>query len=314
VRAVMLTRGRFELRDLPMPPCGPGEILVRTLACGICHGDVFRYESAKADDASEVLIGHEGTGKVVSVGEGVSGVAVGDVVTALGGTFSEYFTTTPARVTPVPERVAPRDALGEPIACCVHAGQRFGIRLGDRVAVVGCGFMGLVCLQLARLQGAAFVCAFEPIPWRRPMAVELGADVVLSAEGEAVREALAAYGPFDVVIEAAGAQGAIDIVGDLVRQHGRVALVGYHQTRGGLRTVNMQQWNYKAIDVVNGHVRRDDEKREAMRAGLALMATGRLKIAPLVTSYPLSEAQRAFEDLASRKEGLFKAVLVPEAG
>ena len=112
-----------------------------------------------------------------------------------------------------------------------------------------------------------------------------------------------------MVIEATGVQGGIDLVGDLVKQHGRVVLLGYHQTQDGLRSVNMKQWNFKSIDLVMGHVRRNEEKLDAMRAGLDLVATGRLDITPLVTAYPLHQVQRAFDDLVQRKEGLFKAVL-----
>jgi threonine dehydrogenase-like Zn-dependent dehydrogenase len=88
--------------------------------------------------------------------------------------------------------------------------------------------------------------------------------------------------------------------------------VGYHQYNRGMRTLNMQQWNYKSIDVVNGHVRRQDEKLEAMRGGIALLRRGHLQAEPLVTRYALHDIQQAFEDLEARKEGLFKVVLVPE--
>jgi len=72
----------------------------------------------------------------------------------------------------------------------------------------------------------------------------------------------------------------------------------------------MQLWNYKAIDVVNGHCRRWPEKMAAMRAGVELMGAGRLDLKPLVTHYPMAKVAEAFRDLESRKEGLFKAALV----
>jgi threonine dehydrogenase-like Zn-dependent dehydrogenase len=175
------------------------------------------------------------------------------------------------------------------------------------VAVVGCGFMGLVCLQLARLQGASQICAVEPIAWRRETALRLGADIAVEPD---VGQALASGGEFEVVIEATGVQAGIDLLGDLVKQHGRIVLVGYHQSQEGLRSVNMQQWNYKAIDVVMGHVRRHDEKLRAMQAGIDLLAAGRLNIEPLLTTYALEDADRAFCDLVERKPGLYKAVLV----
>ncbi|HUU54223.1 MAG TPA: L-iditol 2-dehydrogenase, partial [Armatimonadota bacterium] len=82
------------------------------------------------------------------------------------------------------------------------------------------------------------------------------------------------------------------------------------QTNSGLRTVNMERWNFKAIDVINGHVRRDDEKVDAMRRGIELMAAGRMKMEPLVTEYDFGLIDQAFEDLLNRKEGLYKAALV----
>ena len=298
-----MTRSGFEIRERPVPVPGPGQVLVRTLGCGICEGDVFHYRTR---GTGETVMGHEGSGAIEALGPGVTDIAEGEMVTVLGGAMAELFVAPANRLARVPNQVDPLFALGEPIACCVHAGNRFGIRLGDRAAVVGCGFMGLVCLQLARLQGAAHVCALEPIPWRREMALRLGADAAMAPND---RGAMAELGEVDVVIEATGVQGGIDLVGDLVKQHGRVVLLGYHQTQDGLRSVNMKQWNFKSIDLVMGHVRRNEEKLDAMRAGLDLVATGRLDITPLVTAYPLHQVQRAFDDLVQRKEGLFKAVL-----
>jgi threonine dehydrogenase-like Zn-dependent dehydrogenase len=119
-------------------------------------------------------------------------------------------------------------------------------------------------------------------------------------------------GEFDVVIEAAGVQSALDLSCDLVKKHGRIVIVGHHKTQDGLRTVNMNQWNWKALDIVNGHVHKYDEKLEAMREGVALMQQGRLDVTPLVTFYPLSQVQRAFDDLCAKKEGLFKAAIIPD--
>jgi len=97
-----------------------------------------------------------------------------------------------------------------------------------------------------------------------------------------------------------------------VAQHGQINLVGYHESENGMRTINMQQWNYKGIDVVNGHVRRNDEKFEAMREAVALAGRGLLRLEPLVQYYPLSMTEQAFRDTINQKEGLFKAVLVPD--
>ncbi len=314
MKQAVLTAEGFELRDVGEPAPGPGQVLVDSQGLGICEGDLFRYRQlmeAQPRPAEDVWLGHEGSGVVARVGADVKGVAEGDVVTALGGPYAERFAIGADALVKVPEGLDVRLSLGEPVACCVHAAWRFGIRLGDRVAVIGAGFMGQMCLQLARLQGPAQVCSLDLLPWRLPVARELGADVAVDPSGKGPEELLEELGEFDVVMEAAGTQSAVDLATALVRQHGRVVLIGYHQTGGGMRNVNMQQWNFKAIDVVNGHVRNMREKRQAMAAGVRLIAAGRLRVEPLVSFYPFGEVAAAFRDLAARKEGLFKALLVP---
>ncbi len=312
-QAVLTTKG-FELREVDDLKPGPGQVLVESQGLGICEGDVFRYRQfteSQPPAGEEVWLGHEGSGVVVKVGDGVKDVAEGDAVTALAGPYAEKFIIWSGGLVKLPEGLGPRRGLGEPVACCVHAAWRFGIRLGDRVAVIGAGFMGQMCLQLTRLLGAAEVCSFDVLPWRLPFAEELGADRTIDPSAKEPKDVLDELGEFDVVIEAAGTQSAVDLATALVRQHGRIVLVGYHQTGGGVRNVNMQQWNFKAIDVVNGHVRNNREKRDAMAAGMRLVASGRLRMEPLVTDYAFADVAAAFRDLAARKEGLFKAVLVP---
>jgi threonine dehydrogenase-like Zn-dependent dehydrogenase len=313
MKQAVLTKGGFELREVPEPDCGPGQVLVRNASVGVCEGDVFQYKQfqERGKEGEELWLGHEASGEVVAVGAGIQGFAPGDRVSVNGGQFAETIAADAGAAGHVPDAIDLVRALGEPAACCVHAAWRFGIRLGDRVAVIGSGFMGLACMQLARLLGPAEVCCMDLLDWRLATARELGADSTFNPSGREPAEVKEQLGLFDVVIEATGAQSAIDLATPLVRQHGRLILIGYHITNDGMRTVNMQQWNFKAIDVVNGHVRNMREKRDALEAGLKLIAAGRLKLEPLVTSYPLAEVGRAFDDLVARKEGLFKAVLVP---
>ena len=286
-------------------------MLVKILACGVCSGDVFVYENRAELAAAHSRLGHEASGVVAGFGQDVTSFAEGDVVTSMSmPAFSDFAIASPDELCMLPSEIDPAFALGEPIACCVHAGNRFGTLPGDRVAVVGCGFMGLLCLQIARYQGAGFLCALDPDASRLEMSRHLGADVAVSPSECRAQSILARYGEFDLVIEAAGTQSALDLCGDLVKEHGRIVLVGYHQSEGGMRTVNMQQWNFKAIDVVNGHVRRHQEKAEAMRQGVDLMREGHLSTAPLVTTYDFCDIEQAFCDLASRKPGLMKAVLL----
>jgi threonine dehydrogenase-like Zn-dependent dehydrogenase len=310
MRAAVLTPASFKIHELDRPSFGDDELLIQTLACGVCSGDLFLYANRDELAATHSRLGHEASGLVVGVGQYVADFSVGDVVTALSApAFADYFVATSDQLVKLPPEIEPVYALGEPIACCVHAASRSGVVPGDRVAVVGCGFMGLICLQLAKHLGAGFVAALDPIDYRQDMSRQFGADTAFDPTTSA-KEVVEQYGRFDLVIEAAGSQSALDLCGNLVREHGRILLVGYHQSNGGQRTVNMQQWNYKAIDVINGHVRRQDQKLEAMRQGIDLMRQGHLVTAPLVTTYDLAQVEQAFQDLTTGERGLFKAVLL----
>lgn len=309
MKAAVLTLDGFDIQSVTVPPIAPDQVLIKTSAVGICSGDLFVYENRADFVDTYNRLGHEASGVVVEIGGAVSGVQVGDVVTSMAlPAYAEYFVDSAENVVKL-NGVDPNYALGEAIACCVHAANRFGIRPGDSVAIIGCGFMGLVCQQLAAYRGATFICGIDPIAERRAMSEQLGAQVSYDP-GAVTGEAIAAiHNEFDVVIEAAGVQSAIDFSTALVAEHGRIVLVGYHQSNDGMRSINMQQWNYKAIDVVNGHVRREGEKVAAMQEAVDLMRQGHIETKPFTSLYAFDDIEQAFRDLSSRKQGVLKAVL-----
>lgn len=303
----------FRFHEEELPELGKNDLLIKTIGVGICSGDVHVYRHRDEMFSSYNRLGHEASGEVVAVGQGVIDIKVGDIVTSMAlPSYSTHFVSKRDELTLLPDAVSPKDALGEAVACCVHAADRFGIQPDDKVAIIGCGFMGLICQQLAVNQGAGRLFAFDLQGDRREMALLFGAEQVFDPTQKTAADLVKEVGTFDVVIEAAGAQGAIDYATELVGLHGRIILVGYHQSRDGMRTVNMERWNYKAIDVVNGHVRRLDEKLDAMTRGMAMMAEGKLVTKPLVTFYDFEQINLAFEELVTVKTGLLKGVLLLE--
>lgn len=314
MKCALLTSKGFVFDEMQVPTCGANQVLVKTAGCGVCEGDLFQYICRTSDpncDQSFIAVGHEASGVVEAVGSAVSEFKPGDRVTALTGKeYAEYFVAEKENLALIPSGIPTAAALGEPLGCCLHAAGRFGVRLGDRVGVIGCGYMGLLLQQLAALSGAAEVVTFDLIPWRLEMSKNLGANKVVNVDGKSPEQCLAELGEFDVMIEATGVEAAITLSTKLVKEHGVINLIGYHQSGGGLRSIDVKTWNYKAISVINGHVRRADEKLAAMKAGLALVASGRLKMAPLVTDYAFADINKAFADLKARKSGLYKANLV----
>ena len=116
----------------------------------------------------------------------------------------------------------------------------------------------------------------------------------------------------DCVIEAVGQQWPLDLAAELTRIRGRLIIAGYHQD--GPRQVNMQLWNWRGLDVINAHEREDVVYVDGMRAAVEAVAVGRLNPAPLYTHVlPLERIGEAFDLLAARPDGFFKALIRCEA-
>ena len=212
--AVYYTNTDVRLEERPMPEIGPGELMVKVEACGLCGGDTMEwYLIHKAP----IILGHEPTGIVVEVGEGVDKFKIGDRIfmhhhvpcfschECRRGFFTlcEHFTQTHlypqafAEYVRVPEENVRHDthllpdhvsfeegAILEPLACAVKGIKVAGIKPGDTVAIVGAGFMGLSFTQLARIWGAARIVVFDFSEWRLEKALELGADHVINSKDE----------------------------------------------------------------------------------------------------------------------------------
>lgn len=228
----------FAVTDLPTPHAGPGELVLRNQVCGVCGTDVHIYhgEPGSADVNPPVVLGHEYSGEVVEVGEGVTGFAVGDHVTvdpniycghcaycqngkkqlcpsmeAIGvtrdGGFAQY-SRIPASQAFKLEPTVPWEAaaMAEPLACCLHGIDLAGIQVGDKVCVVGGGAIGLLMVQLAKLSGASQIVLSEPNEKRRQVGLQLGANAAIDPTRPDAQEAFAQVlgGGANVVVECVG--------------------------------------------------------------------------------------------------------------
>jgi len=207
--------------------------------------------------------------------------------------------------------------MGEPLGCILSGARRTNVELGDTVAIVGLGFMGLLMLQAARLRGPARIIAIDPRADALETARRTGADETYTPDQVPDRLMMDGWGRIgkgygaNVVFEASGTQPGLTLAGQIVREHGVLSLVGWHQ--GGPRQVDMEMWNWKAFDVINAHERRMDYLMDCMRRGMDLLGAGKLAMGPLVTHcYRLEEVDQAFQALVDKPEGFHKAVIVVE--
>ena len=248
----------LRLEEIEMPVPGPGEVLVRIEASGLCHTDIHAAHGDWPVKPSPPFVpGHEGVGIVVGLGEGVTEVALGDRVAvpwlgyacgtcehcvsgwetlcleqrntgySVDGGFAEYLTASARFVVPVPEGIDPLDAA--PLTCAgvttYKAVKVSGARSSDLVAVFGVGGLGHLAVQYARIAGARVV-AVDLQEDKLELARKLGADVTVNATAEDPAAAIQALGGADAAIALAVAPEAFrDAYGSL-RRGGTLVFVG----------------------------------------------------------------------------------------
>lgn len=245
--------GKHDLRveEVLKPIPKSGEVLIEISACGICGTDVHIYEGDEgaAPSPAGIILGHEFSGTVVETGPNVKNVKIGDQVcvdpnklcgqclycksglghfcenmigigTTVHGGFAQYCAVPEEQAYPYSDHITYGEAaMAEPVACCLHGIDLCDIKCGAVVAVIGAGMIGLLMIQLARLNGAVKVIVIEPVAGKRKMALELGADMAIDPVNQSVQAVLeeCGVGRIDVVIECVGRtdtmQQAIKIAG-----------------------------------------------------------------------------------------------------
>ncbi|HEX7048991.1 MAG TPA: zinc-binding dehydrogenase [Longimicrobiales bacterium] len=307
---------RFEVVETDVPRPGAGEVLVRVRGCGVCASNLGPWGGIRGIEypMDAGAPGHEVFGTVEEVGPEVAeGPPRGAAVTALSfHGFAEYDVARAEDTVVLPPGLESAPVLGEPVACAVNVRRRAGIREGDTVVVLGIGFLGALLVRLVRGDGPARVVAVSRRDEGLEMARRMGADEVLRYEDDVVArvEALTGGRLADVVIEATGRPMPLELAAKLTRVRGRLVIAGYHQD--GPRSVNLQLWNWRGLDVVNAHERDPAIYTQGMIEGVRLLETGALDLRPLVSHVvSLDEIGRAFSLAEERPAGFFKAVVLP---
>lgn len=316
MRAAVLTGpGRLHIKEVAIPEPGDGQIRVRLEGCGVCASNLTPWAGPDwmtfPTEAGQ--LGHEGWGVVDAVGRGVKNLAAGDRVAVLFQRSYAQFDVGEARfAVRLPPSLADQPFPGEPLACAMNIFRRSDIRPGQKVAVIGIGFIGAVLTRLASDAGA-HVIAISRRRFSLDVARRMGASEVLPIEDhpaiiKRVKEMTG--GAFcERVIEATGKQWPLTLAAELTRERGLLIIAGYHQD--GPRQINMQLWNWRGIDVINAHERDPQQYLRGMREAVDLISTGKLNPAPLYThSYPLDRLGDALNAARDRPDGLLKALVM----
>ena len=334
--AVLVGAGDLRIEDRPAPQPGPGEVLVRVQAVGVCGSDTHYYEHGRIGrfvlDAPLVL-GHEASGVVVQTGAGTQGPPVGQRVSIepgvpdlscpqclagrynlcpamrffatppVDGAFAELVAVHAAFAHPVPDGVSENAAaLLEPLSVGIWACRKGRVTAGSRVLITGAGPIGLVCLQVALAAGATDVVVSDVNPARLALAQQLGASTVLDARTAQLGDL---NRPPQVLLECSGYPPVISEAIRALDRAGRAVLVGMGGDEIALPLAVVQERELE----VTGTFR----YANTWPAAIALVAAGRVDLDRLVTgTYPLEQVEQALT--ASRQDpAAVKAIVAPQS-
>ena len=314
---------------------GPGQVQITLAVGGICGSDLhyFNHGGFGAIRLREpMVLGHEVSGYITGLGQGVSGLKVGQLVAVspsrpchdckycreamfnqclnmrfygsampfphIQGAFREVLVADASQCAVADGLTAAEAALAEPLAVCLHAARRAGPMLGKSVLVTGCGPIGILCILAARRAGADLIVATDLSKYTLGMADKAGADITINMAEDAA--ALADFakdkGRFDVLFECSGAMAALTAAIPAMRPNGTIMQLGL----GGDMTLPVQAMTAKEL-TLKGSFRFHDE----FNTGVSLMQKGLIDVKPLISqTFGLDHAVEAFETASDRSRAM----------
>lgn len=332
----------LEITEMPDPEIGPGDLLVRVAACGICGSDIHGYDGSTGRRIPPLVMGHEAAGIVETVGSAVTRFREGDRITfdstvscgrcffctrgdinlcdnrkVLGvscgeyrqhGAFAEYVAVPQNICYRLPDNLPfEHAALIEAVSIAVHAANRTPCTLGDTAVVVGSGMIGLLTIQAIRLAGCSTVIAVDLDEGKLQKATALGADHVLKADAVDVPSevgALTGGRGADVALEVVGATPTIRTCVHSVRKGGAVTLVGNvsPEVEIPLQAVVSRELSLYGSCASSGEY----------PVCIDLLERGAIRVDPLITATAsLDEGPGWFERLYAGEPGAMKVILQP---
>ncbi|MBI2922329.1 MAG: zinc-binding dehydrogenase [Planctomycetes bacterium] len=332
------TGHNLEIRDIPTPDPKPGEARVKVAACGLCHTDLHYLDhGVPTFKKPPIILGHEPAGHVDALGAGVEGLKPGQAVLLpavftcgecamcktgrsnicekmqmlgnhIDGAFAEYVCVRARDIIPLPPGIDVVEAsiVADAVTTAYHAvTHRAQVRPGERIAIFGCGGVGLSAVQFAALAGA-FVYAVDLDEGKLALAKELGAFEAINAKTDpdaAKTIKKKTGGGVDKAMECIGNPVTIKAAHTSVRNGGRLVIVGYCDKPVEM-AVNKIMFMEQEVMGSLGCRPVDFPKV------LDLCAAGRYRLAPLVTSRrPLEKVNEAFDELRAGKS--VRSVVIP---
>ncbi len=325
----------LRIEDQLPETAGPGQVQIKLATGGICGSDLhyFNHGGFGAIRLREpMVLGHEVSGHISALGQGVAGLSVGQLVAVspsrpchackycreamfnqclnmrfygsampfphIQGAFRETLVADASQCVIADGLTAGEAAMAEPLAVCLHAVKRAGPMLGKSVLVTGCGPIGVLCILAARRAGADLIIATDLGAYTLAVARKAGADITLNMAEDA--NALADYakdkGTFDLLFECSGAGAALTAAIPAMRPNGTIMQLGL----GGDMVLPVQAMTAKEL-TLKGSFRFHEE----FGTGVSLMQKGLIDVKPLITHrFAFQDAVKAFETASDRSRAM----------
>ena len=316
---------KMEILDYPMCEPKAGQVKIKVKYCGICGSDIHGYTGASGRKIPPMVMGHEFSGVVTALGEGVEHFKVGDRVSVLpveyccqcefckrgamnicanrrnlgvldvDGAFTEYICMNEKFVYHLPETVSDEEgALLEPLAVAHHAVSLAEPLAGNNVLIAGTGTIGLLIVMLVKAAGAGKIIVTDLSEDRLALARQFGADITVNPATQDLDAVLTEAGirkNVHVAIECVGATPTCQTTVDYVKIQGRIVWVG---NAAKMVTVNMQNIVTQELSIRGSYAFTADD----FAGSLKLLAEGKLPAKEIITRIvPLEKATETFEEL-----------------
>lgn len=340
LQQVMIEPKKIEFRQVETPTPQKGQVLVRIRRIGICGSDIHVYHGKHPFTRYPITQGHEVSGEIAALGEGVTGLRLGQKVTiepqvvcgachpcrhgkynlcenlkVMGfqttGTASEYFAVDQQKITPLPDEMSyDQGAMIEPLAVAVHAVRRFGDIQGQRVAVLGAGPIGNLVAQTAKGMGAHSVMITDISQLRLDLAQKCGVDYCVNTKERDFGQALVdCFGPdkADVIYDCAGNDLTMDQAIQNARKGSAIILVAVFAARAH---VDLAVLNDHELDLNTTMMYRHPDYLTAIQ----LVNDKKVLLDPLMSRhFPFKDYQAAYEYIDSHREDTMKVLIDVDA-
>ena len=340
LQQVMTAPGEIIFREIENPIPAAGEVVVKIMRIGVCGSDIHVWHGKHPFTSYPVTQGHEVSGEITALGEGVTGLSVGQKVTiqpqvvcgkcypcrhgkynlceelkVMGfqttGVASEYFAVDAAKVTPLPESMSfDEGAMIEPLAVAVHAVRKFGDMQGMRVAVLGAGPIGILVAQAAKGMGAECVLITDVSDVRLEKAKECGVDFCVNTKSVNFGAALVeAFGPdkADVIYDCAGNDITMGQAIQYARKGSTIILVAVF---AGLAKVDLAVLNDHELDLNTTMMYRNEDYLEAIE----LVRAEKVHLKPLISKhFAFCDYAEAYRYIDANRETTMKVLIDVQA-